>query len=117
MIWFRLKGLISSDGLTAISQRAILVAASLSICGTLAVETPFLLHLAGTSEWQRVVVLALGFGVIIASGAVLFWRRDRLTGPRIAQPRSSIRNIFKRRLRSEPSPSSVARLEVTSWFL
>lgn len=84
MIWFRLNELISGEGAMAISHRIILVAASLSICGTLAVETPFLLHLAGTSEWQRVIVLALGFGVIIASGAVLFWRRDRLTNHRIS---------------------------------
>src|SRR5438876_6056366 len=84
MIWLRLNSLISGDGLRAIHHRIILVAAGLSICGTLAVETPFLLHLAGTSEWQRVIVLALGFGVIIASGAVLVWRRDRLAGHRIS---------------------------------
>lgn len=36
------------------------------------VGLPFLLHLAGTSEWQRLVVLSLGFGTVIASGAFLF---------------------------------------------
>ena len=41
-------------------------------------ETPFLLHLAGTSDWQRFAVLGLGFGVMIASGVLLFLRRRRM---------------------------------------
>jgi hypothetical protein len=49
----------------------------LSICGTTLVELPFLLHLAGTSDWQRFAVLGLGFGVMVASGVLLLlrWRR------------------------------------------
>lgn len=79
MIWLRLQSLISDHALNPLIYRIISIAASLSVCGTIAVETPFLLHLAGTSAWQRVAVLALGFGIIIASGATLFWRRDRMT--------------------------------------
>jgi hypothetical protein len=36
---------------------------------------PFLLHLAGTSEWQRLSILGLGFGIVIASTIFLFLRR------------------------------------------
>jgi hypothetical protein len=36
---------------------------------------PFLLHLAGTSEWQRLAVLGLGFGIVILSAIFLFLRR------------------------------------------
>jgi ABC-type Fe3+-siderophore transport system permease subunit len=43
--------------------------------GTVLVETPFLLHLAGTSEWQRLAVLGLGLGVIAASALILLFRR------------------------------------------
>ena len=46
--------------------------------GTLAVETPFLLHLAGTSEWQRLFVLLLGFGILLVSGILLYLRRKRM---------------------------------------
>ncbi len=39
---------------------------------------PFLMHLAGTSDWQRFSVLSLGFGVMIASGVVLTVRRRQI---------------------------------------
>lgn len=78
LIWVRLRSLTSGQPLTPLAYRITLIVASLSICGTLAVETPFLLHLAGTSEWQRVVILALGLGIIVASGAILLWRRERM---------------------------------------
>jgi len=61
------------------SYRAISILAGLSICGTIAVETPFLRYLAGTSEWQRVAALFLGFGIIIVGAVTLFWRRARVT--------------------------------------
>ncbi|MGC1295492.1 MAG: hypothetical protein WA869_10650 [Alloacidobacterium sp.] len=51
-------------------------AVGLSIGATTLVQVPFLLHLAGTSEWQRLSVLSLGFGIVIASALVLFLRRD-----------------------------------------
>lgn len=83
LIWVRLRSLTSEQPLTPIAYRIILTAASLSICGTLAVEAPFLLHLARTSEWQRVVILAIGFGIIVASGAILLSRRGCMPSDRV----------------------------------
>jgi hypothetical protein len=80
MIWLRLRSLFSSQLSTAIGRRLIWTAVGLSIAGTMAVETPFLLHLAGTSDWQRFSVLSLGFGIVIASAVILFNRR-RLIPP------------------------------------
>jgi len=75
MMWLRLRALFS-DKLSSLSgRREIWAAVGLSLCGTILVETPFLLHLAGTSEWQRVAVLSLGFGIIVISGALLVVRR------------------------------------------
>jgi len=59
MIWLRMRTLISRQPLTPATYRVILIVAGLSVCGTIAVETPFLLHLAGTNEWQRVIILGL----------------------------------------------------------
>jgi hypothetical protein len=78
MIWLRLRSLFSSRLSTAMGRRLLWCAAGLSIAGTFAVETPFLLHLAGTSDWQRFAVLSLGFGIAIASGAILYFRRRRI---------------------------------------
>ncbi|HEY1767277.1 MAG TPA: hypothetical protein VGG26_06460 [Terracidiphilus sp.] len=74
MLWLRLRSLFARPS-TRIGRRLLWIAVALSICGTLLVETPFLLHLAGTSNWQRLAVLSLGFGVILASALVLFLRR------------------------------------------
>jgi hypothetical protein len=43
------------------------------------VQVPFLLHLAGTSEWQRLSVLTLGFGIVVASALILLLRRRHLS--------------------------------------
>jgi len=75
MIWLRLRSLFAKQPSTATGRRLIWGAVSLSAIGTVSVETPFLLHLAGTSEWQRLSVLSLGLGILIASAIVLFWRR------------------------------------------
>ncbi len=82
MIWVRSRLLASKQNPTRTGQRSIWITVGLSICGTIAVETPFLLHLAGTSEWQRLTILCLGFGIIIAAGAALFFRRDSITATR-----------------------------------
>ncbi len=60
----------------------ILIVVGISVCATISVETPFLLHLAGTSEWQRLVILCLGFGIVIATGAGLFLRRGQISSTR-----------------------------------
>jgi hypothetical protein len=50
----------------------------LSALGTLLVEAPFLLHLAGTSELQRLEVIFLGIGIILFSGIFLYVKRIKL---------------------------------------
>jgi len=83
MIWLRLSSLFSSRRSTGIGRRLIWCAVGLSMLGTALVELPFLLHLAGTSEWQRFSILALGFGIIIVSGTLLI-RRRRFISPNAA---------------------------------
>ena len=73
--WLRLRSLFSTRPSTAFARRLVWSFVGLSIAGTTAVEVPFLLHLAGTSEWQRFSVLGLGFGIVVASFAILFVRR------------------------------------------
>jgi hypothetical protein len=75
MIWVRFHLLASKQMSTPVGRRFIWIIVGLSICATISVEMPFLLHLAGTSEWQRLAILCLGFGIVIASGAGLFLRR------------------------------------------
>lgn len=79
MIWLRFRALRSTPLSTAVGRRVLWIAAGLSVCGTLLVETPFLLHLAGTSEWQRLVVLAVGVGLVIVGGGVLAIRRRTMS--------------------------------------
>jgi hypothetical protein len=82
MIWLRARLLVSTNPSTATGRRVIWSAVSASIAGTMAVETPFLLHLAGTSEWQRFSVLGLGFGIVVASSTILFLYRGRIAPTR-----------------------------------
>ncbi|MGH9562655.1 MAG: hypothetical protein ACRD3S_14485 [Terracidiphilus sp.] len=77
MVWLRLRLLFSGRALPGLAQRFILIASTLSVCGTLLMEAPFLLHLAGTSDWQRFAVLGLGLGIIVASVLILLLRRRR----------------------------------------
>jgi hypothetical protein len=72
MIWLRGRALFSREPSTRMGQRVIWIAAGVSIVGTVLVEAPFVLHLAGTSDWQRVAVLSLGFGIVVVSGILLF---------------------------------------------
>ena len=78
MIWLRLRSLFSKRLSTSAGRRLIWIAVDLSILGTILVELPFLFHLAGTSEWQRLLVLCLGLGTVIASAALLFLRRREM---------------------------------------
>jgi len=72
MIWLRIRYLFSKQLSTSTGRRLILTAAGLSACGTISVEMPFLLHSAGTSEWQRVSVLSLGLGIVIVNAIIMF---------------------------------------------
>jgi hypothetical protein len=82
MIWLRLRSLFSTQRSTPIGRRISWTAVSLSIGGTILVELPFLLHLAGTSEWQRFSVLGVGFGTVVASAILLFLRRRKISPTR-----------------------------------
>ncbi len=82
MLWVRLRSLISKLMPTSGGQRFLWIVVGLSICATISVEMPFLLHLAGTSEWQRLAVLCLGFGIVVVSGAGLYFRRRSLPSSR-----------------------------------
>jgi hypothetical protein len=72
MIWLRLRSLFSERLPTLTGRCLIWIAAGLSACGTISVQVPFLLHLAGTSEWQRLSVLGVGFGIVVTSAILLF---------------------------------------------
>ena len=78
MIWLRLRFLFLASRLTALERGMIGTAVCISVGGTIAVETPFLLHLAGTSEWQRLTVLGVGLGMVAASGAIMWTRRRHI---------------------------------------
>lgn len=79
MIWLRLRTLFATQLSTALERRLIWGAVALSIGGTTMVQVPFLLHLAGTSAWQRLSVLSLGFGITVASSIVLFMSRRHIS--------------------------------------
>lgn len=85
MIWLRLRSLFSALPSTTTERRIVWIIAGLSISGTISVETPFLLHLAGTSEWQRFTVLSLGFGIVVLSAVLLFLRRRRIPPTRASR--------------------------------
>jgi len=79
MVWLRLRLLFFGQAPTSTFRRILWYATTASIGGTILVEVPFLLHLAGTSSWQRFLVLGLGFGIIVSSLTILFLRRPRLS--------------------------------------
>ena len=82
MIWLRVRALFSARLSTRIERRLIWGATGLSTAGTLAVQAPFLLHLAGTSNWQSFSILSLGLGVVVASAAILIVRHNRFSPTR-----------------------------------
>jgi len=82
MIWLRLRSLFSSRLSTPMGRRAMWAVAGFSVVGTTLVELPFLFHLAGTGEWQRLAVLSVGFGIVIASAFLLFLRLRRISPTR-----------------------------------
>jgi hypothetical protein len=92
---------------TAIQRRLIWSVVVLSIGGTTLVQAPFLLHLAGTSEWQRLSVLSLGFGIMIASTIILLFRHRNISPfelawwaltPHISRTRRSVSSFTAERL-------------------
>jgi hypothetical protein len=78
MIWLRVH-ILNSVQLAGVNIRRILwTGIIVSASGTLLVETPFLLHRAGTSELQRLEVIFLGIGIILIAGILLFAKRKRM---------------------------------------
>ncbi len=78
MIWMRLRALFAAAPSTAGGRRVLWVVAGMSAVGTLLVESPFLLHLAGTRGWPRLSMLTAGLGIVAASAAILGTRRRNL---------------------------------------
>lgn len=78
MIWLRLHLLNSEQMFTLFVRRILWIVIIFSAVGTLLVETPFLLHRAGTSELQRLEVIFSGIGVILINGIFLYVKRKKL---------------------------------------
>jgi hypothetical protein len=82
MIWLRLRAFFSRESSTPIERRFIWTVVILCVCGTFAVEMPFLLHRAGTSEAQRLAVLLLGYGIPIVTAVLLSKRKAKISPTR-----------------------------------
>jgi hypothetical protein len=80
MMWLRVRSFSVKSTFTSIERRVIWIVVGLSVLGTMLVETPFLLHRSGTSEAQRLSIIGLGLGLIVAS-AVLLLRRGHAMPP------------------------------------
>ena len=78
MIWLRTRCLFSSDDLTPLQRNLLWLVIASSLSGTMLVLIPFLVHLAGTSDWQRLEVSSLVLGMTVASAVILLMRRIRL---------------------------------------
>jgi len=78
MIWLRLHVLNSSKLSSASLRQTFWMVIIFCALGTLLVETPFLLHRAGTSELQRLEVIFLGIGIILINGIFLYVKRKKL---------------------------------------
>jgi hypothetical protein len=82
MIWLRLCFFFSKQLSTPRGRRILWIAVVLCICGTILVEVPFLLHRAGTSELQRLMVIGTGLGTIIVSATLLYRLRHKISPTR-----------------------------------
>lgn len=83
MIWLRVRALFASSPSSAVGRRVLWVLAGLSAVGTLMVETPFMLHLAGTKGWPSFTMLTAGLGIVVVSAVILATRRRRLAPTRV----------------------------------
>lgn len=79
MIWLRVRALFGASPSSAGGRRVLWVLAGLSAMGTLLVEAPFMLHLAGTRGWPRLSMLIAGMGIVAASAAILGMRHRNLS--------------------------------------
>jgi hypothetical protein len=79
MIWLRLRSFFSNQLSTPRGRHILWIAVTFCICGTILVEVPFLLHRAGTSEVQRLMVIGTGLGTIIVSATLLYRLRHKIS--------------------------------------
>ncbi len=82
MVSLRLHIFNSTNRYSFILQRIFWSFILISAAGTLLVETPFLLHRAGTSELQRLGVIFSGIGILLINGIFLFTRRKKIHATR-----------------------------------
>lgn len=78
LIWLHLRPLVSTRRSIPEGRRLLWAIVAVSICGTIAVEAPFVLrlgNLARMNEWRWLSILCPSLGIIITSGALLFSRR------------------------------------------
>lgn len=81
MIWLRLRALGSRRLSTPVGRRLIWIFVALSICGTILVEIPFLLRLGNLARMhvlRQLSILCPTFGIMIASGVLLFLTRRNI---------------------------------------
>jgi hypothetical protein len=100
MIWLRLRALFSRGLSTPAGRRLIWTVVALSICGTISVTVPFLLrlgNLAHMNEWRRLAILGPTFGILIASGALVFLSRRSISYRLVPRLSASILRILPMR--------------------
>ncbi len=78
MIFLRLPILNSAQKPSILVKRIMWIVIIFSGLGTLFVEAPFLLQLAGTSILQRWEVIFSGIGIILMSGIFLYAKQKKL---------------------------------------
>ena len=81
VIWLRLRSLFSTRASTRAGRRLIWIVVALSTCGTILVEGPFLLRLGNLSRmnnWRWLSIVCPTLGILIASGALLLFRRRNI---------------------------------------
>lgn len=78
MVWLRLRALFSRRLSTPAGRRLIWIIVALSLCGTILVEIPFVLRLGNLARMhagRQILIVGPAFGIMIASGVLLFLRR------------------------------------------
>ena len=77
MIWIRTRALFSTEEIAPFQRNLLWSTVVISLSGTMLVLVPFLFHLAGTSDWQRLEVSGLVLGITLASAIIVLMQRTR----------------------------------------
>ena len=86
MVWLRLRALFSRRLSTPAGRRLIWIIVALSLCGTILVEIPFVLRLGTLARMhagRQLSIVGPTFGVMIASGVLLFLTRGYILPTRV----------------------------------